>query len=456
MNAERLPFGSEFSPQQVALPAVLELLAQASGDCGRIEEGFYRMYFSIGRDTTEENKRKLAMNARLALQSYGLLDAEGSLTEIARTLHELRHDEVRLYEVFARHILTTLNGLVVVQCVQDMCAAGTEPTLNELRRWLGERGIRVPSGSRDMSTLKLWLEKAGIFSGKYRVDETALERVLGLPQDKVDVLGELTSEQRAYVMTICNLGAEGSYSSSRVRELAQATYGRLFDEKNLPKQVLYPLRDAGLITLERTTAGRGAKPFTITPTAELRAKVVVPILQQIESRMGTRLRGLLRKPLADVVRDLDGTNIHTKGLALEAFAFKLMRLIDLDYVATRRRGDETGGAEVDLVFEATRLHYSRWQVQCKNVRTALSIDDVAREVGLVQMLKSNVIVIVSRGSVSGPARRFAQIVMKDTNLCIALLDQRDVEHIVSDPTEIAEILNREARAAMKVKELKLD
>ena len=38
-----------------------------------------------------------------------------------------------------------------------------------------------------------------------------------------------------------------------------------FDEKNLPKQVLYPLQDAGYIQLARGTKshGRGAKPFWV-------------------------------------------------------------------------------------------------------------------------------------------------------------------------------------------------
>jgi len=71
--------------------------------------------------------------------------------------------------------------------------------------------------------------------------------------------------------------------------------------------------------------------------------------------------------------------VHIRGLALEALAFKLMRIIDLDYVATRLRGNATGGAEVDLLFESSRLVFSRWQVQCKNT-SRVTLDDVAKEV----------------------------------------------------------------------------
>src|SRR5439155_6996871 len=112
------------------------------------------------------------------------------------------------------------------------------------------------------------------------------------------------------------------------------------------------------------------------------------------------------------------------GLALEALAFKLMRLIDLAYVATRLRGTATGGAEVDLIFEASRLVFSRWQVQCKNT-SRVSLDDVAKEVGLTHFLKSNVIVIVSTGQIGPEARRYANKVMTDSNLCIVMVDKDD-------------------------------
>ena len=57
---------------------------------------------------------------------------------------------------------------------------------------------------------------------------------------------------------------------------------------------------------------------------------------------------------------------YRSGLALEALAFKIMRLLDMTYVATRLRANQTGGAEVDLVFESARLVFFRWQIQCKN------------------------------------------------------------------------------------------
>jgi site-specific DNA-methyltransferase (cytosine-N4-specific) len=135
-------------------------------------------------------------------------------------------------------------------------------------------------------------------------------------------------------------------------------------------------------------------------------------------------------------------------------AFKLMRLIDLTYVATRLRGTATGGAEVDVIFEATRLVFSRWQVQCKNT-ARVSLDDVAKEVGLTHFLKSNVIVMVTTGAVGNEARKYANKIMTDSNLCIVMIDGADIGTIIAKPAGIADIFNREARYAMKLKALDL-
>jgi hypothetical protein len=131
-----------------------------------------------------------------------------------------------------------------------------------------------------------------------------------------------------------------------------------------------------------------------------------------------------------------------------------MRLIDLKYVGTRLRGIATGGAEVDLIFEGIRLLFSRWQIQCKNTK-AVSLDDVAKEVGLTFQLKSNVVMVVSTGIVGLEARKYANHVMNTSNLDIVLVDRADLETLVNRPYEMATMLEREAKRAMKIKELKL-
>jgi hypothetical protein len=67
-----------------------------------------------------------------------------------------------------------------------------------------------------------------------------------------------------------------------------------------------------------------------------------------------------------------------------------MDLLDMRFVAARPRAEATDGVEIGLIFESDQPVFSRWQVQCKKTEM-LTVDDVAKEVGLTYLLKSNVI-----------------------------------------------------------------
>lgn len=450
-----LPFGSEFSPSQISLAHVLELAKQHGGDWNAFEGVVRRVYFE-SHATSDYNRRKLANNTKLGMIAYGLIDREARLTDFGEQLYGIRENENQLYETLARHILVNLHGLTLVQCVQDIQVAGESVNLVKLREWLEERGVHFPRGGKHPSIMRLWLEKAGVFVSEWRVNEARLQAILGIAEREIEALVRFTPEQRAYLKTLANMGGEGPYFSNDIEKLAFATYGVKFNEKSLPKTVLYPLEEAGYIILERGTReqGRGAKPFQVTPTSSLVADLITPLLEQLEQQAGAEIRVLLRKSLAEILEEMKAPDKYTRGLALEALAFKLMRLLDMTYVATRLRGSATGGAEVDLIFESSRLVFSRWQVQCKNT-AHVSLDDVAKEVGLTHFLKSNVIVVVSTGAIGPEARRYANKVMQDSNLCVVMVSGADIEAIKAVPTVIVDVFNREAKHAMKLKALEI-
>lgn len=135
---------------------------------------------------------------------------------------------------------------------------------------------------------------------------------------------------------------------------------------------------------------------------------------------------------------------------LEAFAIKVMRIIGLDFVKTRYRDIQIGGAEVDVIFDSTRLVYNRWQVQCKNTAT-VTIDMVAKEVGLSHMLKSNAIVMMTTGHLTADAKMYARRIMEDMNLCILMLEKENIDAIIENPTSIVSILNTQAENAKRIK-----
>jgi IS1 family transposase len=119
-----------------------------------------------------------------------------------------------------------------------------------------------------------------------------------------------------------------------------------------------------------------------------------------------------------------------------------------------KRENKIGGAEVDLIFQSARLVFSRWQIQCKNT-SRVSLDDVAKEVGLTHFLKSNVIVMVSTGEIGPEARRYANKIMSDSNLCIVMVDRGDLALIDARASAIVDVFMREARHAMDLKKLEI-
>lgn len=456
-----LPFGSEFSPSQIELPRVLDLIEQASGDWRALEAAILATYFSghakgAAGEAATYNRAKLANNCKLGLIAYGIIEREGAFTDFGRSLYDVRADAAQLYDKLAAHILLNLRGMALVRCIQEMIIAGERVTLDALRHALEERGVHFPKGGKHPSMMRLWLQKAGVFAADtWRVSETRLRAILGTDSDEFAALARFTTEQRAFLMALANSGVTEPQPANVIRDLATATYGVRFPDKNLPQVVLNVLRDAGYITFERTTGGRGAKPPLVTPTAKLRTDIIEPLLDQLKDQIDPKLIELLSKPLADVLTEIESTDRFLAGMALEALAFKLMRILGMDYIATRLRNiSATGGAEVDLIFHSSRLVYSRWQVQCKNT-ARVALDDVAKEVGLTHFLKSNVIVMVSTGDIGGDARRYANKIMQDSNLCVVMIDRPDLDAIKTNPAHIVDAFKREAHNAMTLKQLDL-
>ena len=454
MKKSDLPFGSEFSPSQIELPVVLDMAEIHGGDWKAFEAAVRSAYFE-GHKTSDYNRGKLANNTKLGMIAYRIIDREANLTDFGKELLNLKDDEPTLYDRLAKHILLNLHGMTLVRCIQDMVAAGETVNLTTLREGLAARGVHYPSGGKHPSMMRLWLAKAGVFVGsRWQVDPFRVEDILGLNPDEFEVLADLTPEQRAFLRALANTGTSEPQPANEIAKLAAATYGVKFPEKSLPKLVLNALEDAGYITAEKTTTGRGAKPFQVAPTDKLIADVVDPLLEQLRGQTDPKLLALLRTPLSAILDEIEDKDRYKAGLALEALAFKIMRLLDMTYVATRLRANQTGGAEVDLVFESARLVFSRWQVQCKNT-ARVSLDDVAKEVGLTHFLKSNVVVMVTTGEIGGEARRYANRIMADSNLAIVMLDGGDLSAIGESPATIIRSFEREARHAMNLKKLEL-
>lgn len=446
-NVINLPFGSEFSPSQIKLHELLTICNKAGGNKAKIESMILKKYFNGQKDASTK-----AMNSRLGLQAYLLLDDDCNLTEEGRKLFALIKNKKELYKEFAKHILLNVNGLAFVNALDAVNKSGERITLATMPVQLKPYGINYPRGGKHPSIMRLWLDLAGITNKKWEVDRDVLNGIIG-EEDKTPELSDLNSMQRAFLKALINSGrSDELQSASVIVKLATNTYGIQFPDKSLPAMILNPLAEKGLIVATKTTSGRGAKPFMVKLHPDISPEVIIPTLAQLKKRLDPKLYQLLKKPLKDILVELKSKNTHISGLALEALAFKLMQILDMKYMFTRLRGEQTGGAEVDLVFESDRLVYSRWQIQCKNTKH-VSLDPVAKEVGLTHSLKSNVIVVVTTGTFSSEAIKYSNTVMKDSNLAIVLLDGSDIKKVSQSPEKIIDIFNKTASRTMVLKRI---
>lgn len=139
------------------------------------------------------------------------------------------------------------------------------------------------------------------------------------------MLADFTREQRAFLRALANTGITTPQPASVITRLASATYGVKFPEKGLPKLVLNEIEQAGYITTQKTTGGRGAKPFLVAPTNKLIGDVVNPLLDQLERQTDPKLRQMLKKPLSEILEELQSSDKHRAGLALEVLSNRLWR-----------------------------------------------------------------------------------------------------------------------------------
>ena len=365
-----------------------------------------------------------------------------------------------LYGRFAKHILTNLRGVVLVETIEAMQASGTAINLNTLRNHLQQRGVDSPRGAVHISSMRQWLAQAGVFDPSpsrgprlYAVNRRRVEEILGVGLDAIDKLADLLNEeQRAFLRALTRMPEEGPFRANDVADLAATLYGVTYDHKALPQKVLFPVRDLGYVEVERTTPGRGAKPYTVTRTEKFAREITEPILAAAAEKAGLVPKELFEIPLTQILSDLESNDAHVKGKALEILAIYLTRLLDLQFKGWRLRSADTGGAEVDVIVEGARLIFSRWQIQAKNTRS-VRLDAIAKEVGLsLTFIYSNVVMVVATGDFTADAYEFASRVMKASNLNVILLNGAELELISRDPTGIARVLNDKAKDAMKVKE----
>jgi hypothetical protein len=461
MPRSDIPMGSEFGPNQVELTCVLDLAQENSGDGQAFINAIAKEY---GWPLST------AKNTKLSMRKYLLLGEDDQLTEVGQKLRSLKAQPDELYAEFARHILLKLRGLDVVSTIDTLIKSGERPTQLTIGASLKVQGIYVSTSSTHISKLCAWLRLAGVFRGDGNFESLDMDRVAQLVdanQEETDFLAEMPEDQRAVLKALCNLPMEElpdkePFLANKVMEYAEELYGITFNPKNFPREVLEPLVSAGYISIQKQAKATGEEAGSRTQISgksyviyrkEKFANDYLKDLIDALANTGLAVRQLLRKPLSEILEELESDNTGVKGLALEALAFYFMRLLGLEFKSWRKRGKKTGGYEVDVIVEGARLVFSRWQIQCKNTPDGfVSLEDIAKEVGLSLQLKSNVILVITTGRFSRDALDYADDMMRISHLNIVTLSKHDLSILTKSPLTIVEILNKKARRVMELKQ----
>ncbi len=452
MDYDSIPYGDQFSPTQIDLIKVLIIINKYSGNYQRIKTEIFNNFFSDHHDP----EQILAYNTIKSLTAYKLLNKENQPTDFAVKLMATSSEE-ELYRLFASHIIKNIGGILLIDAVRTMKKSGIKITLNTIEEHLHQRGCHLPRGSSQISSMRLWLAKAGIFGEKrnkmYEIDEARLNDILGVSLDVIDILSDLSEQQRTFLMALKNFPEKGPFISNKIADFSTTLYNTKYNHKEVAKLVVYPLAELGYIEYIKTTRGKGSKSPLINKTEKFDIEITNPNLLASEWLSKLVPKEFFELKLSDIVANLKSDDKNIKGKALEFLVFYLTRLLDLEFKSWRKRDVNTGGAEVDAIIEGSRLIFSRWQVQAKNT-DKVDLEDIAKEVGLsLTFIYSNVIMAVTTGSFTRDAYRYSSNVMKKTNLNIILLDGDELEAICNDPTDLAIFLNEKAKNVMKIKDL---
>jgi len=353
-----------------------------------------------------------------------------------------------------------MHGIQIIETLRDMKKADLPIQLSTLPDELKKRGIKVKSNSSDLSGLFGWLRKANILNN-YDINEHIYEAIVGIKVKTLESLMHLDSNQIGFLRALVAMSIEDRVPYNTVCTYAENLFsGEVkYNWKNIMKDILIPLQENNFIEVKKkgkqdlkTPEGRGGKPSDIKPKGKFFTEVASPILEALYSSAGfQQMREIRSKSLSEIIKDACQTkDTNKKGKALEFLAIRLCQMLDLDFVKWRETDENvTAGGEVDAMLHSSRLIYSRWQVQCK--ASNISLEAIAKEVGMNAVTLANVILVVGTGNATDSALKYKNRIISNSNLNIIVLEGKHLDAIIDDNMELLKILNSQARDAMRNK-----
>jgi hypothetical protein len=440
-----LAAATEFSPGIVVdLAALLRLIA-SSPELAKVAlvEEIRRRYFSESASKYEDPARRLkeqtkrANNVLIGLREYGLIEGSGA-SALALRLASL--EPYAQYSGLASHILVELGGIDVLRAVTELQARGEAVNKDSLAEELRTTyGYDMPRDTTKHTTMLAWLRKAGVLPASgYHIDEQRVAKLAGIQMRPLDEWQSLPLPQRAFLQVLKRFSVfqgDSSHPVRRVLDQAEQEYGRLYLGGRTAAAVIAPLESLGWLTSSGATGGRGSKSGLVAPTQKLLDFDPERAIGFSIPAVPSDLRAMINRPLTEIAAWLKSADNYEAGLALELLALKMCLALGLTPVEFRKRDNKTGGGEVDLLAEGVHLHFSRWLVQCKNQRAAVTLGTLAKEVGMAVLLQAHVIVIATTGRFAKSVLAHAEQVAQTTAMQVVLVDGETIGRFTAGSDE---------------------
>jgi DNA modification methylase len=459
----KFTYGHQFEPKTMNLPELIQLCIDYQPHRRVLQDEIAKRYYSSHSNQNdlqkEENRSKLAMNTFLSLRAYKLVESindddwQYQVTDIANEILENQGDIDELSTIFARHILTNLTGMSLLKAVEAINSRGDKPKLDLIGYELQEMGYSLSPNAIYVSTMRQWLQEAGVFEKTYEINWDRVYDILELDKDYIDEIYTLTSEQKYFLLAMLHISITELTKWNDIANYAVSIYKVRFPAKSFVKDIIQPLVEVGLIETEKTTGGRGAKPNLVKLTEKAQQELLSKLLESIAD-ITEISQTELNRSFEDVVNDLEHSDKHIKGKALELLAIWMIRLTSLRFTKWRKRDYETGQGEVDVLAASDRFVDHRWQIQCKNTKR-VDVEVLAKEVGMTFVTGADVVMIVTTGEFTRDAFQYAYRMMEISRYYMVLIQKEDIEAIKKDRTNIIKILDRRARRVFAKKELGL-
>jgi len=453
----KLPNMNEFSPGVLGLRIqdVLRILAPHVGNKTALLDTLEKVG-TIAGTTDKKQRRVRANNVLIGMSECDLFDLQSSQFSTLGETILAASSHIEAARIFASHILRNLHGHALVGVIRVARERGEgRITLDTIRRAFRTLGFEVTTNEGNASKLRLWLEESGVVDRDWNFDEKLLAELGGVGSATLKEFGSLSPQQIALLNAIRDqamLQPSGDWLElSPILDLIELHHTKDFlPEGRLRERVIKPLCDKLWIEARGTGKNQGGKAGDVKALPKL-LSLTDEIPLPAEAGIPADLRPLLSTPIETLFDDLESPVGHTKGIALELLALNILIKIGLLPVGFRQRAAEVADVETDLAANGIHLHYSRWQVQCKNT-PELRHDHVAQEMGLATVLRSHVVLMITTGKVTPTSRQLAAQASRHTNLQVLIIDGPVLERFRSNgATVIVDELRKQAKHVLELK-----